>query len=99
VTPPDDTIADSVTDVERQANRLRALAESAQMFAEASTDLPRLLGVVARRFSELIGEAANIRLIEGDALVPVATHHPDPEIAAYLKDYHDQTPLRLGEGI
>ena len=69
------------------------------MFAEASTDLPRLLGVVARRFSELIGEAANIRLIEGEALVPVATHHPDPEIAAYLKQYHDQTPLRLGEGI
>ena len=85
--------------MERQANRLRALAESSQMFAEASTDLPRLLGVVARRFSELIGEAANIRLIEGEALVPVATHHPDPEIAAYLKDYHDETPLRLGEGI
>lgn len=69
------------------------------MFAEASTDLPRLLSLVARRFSELVGEAANIRLIERDALVPVATYHPDPEINAYLHEYHDATPLKVGEGI
>lgn len=69
------------------------------MFAEASTDLERLLGIVAQRFSELVGEAANIRLIEGDALVPVATYHPDPETNAFLHDYHDNTPLKLGEGI
>jgi signal transduction histidine kinase len=69
------------------------------MFAEASTDLTRLLGVVARRFSELVGEAANIRLIEGDDLVPVATYHPDPEVNEYLRDFHDQTPLKVGEGI
>ena len=45
----------------------QALAESSQLFAVASTDLARLLGVIARRFSERVGEAANIRLIEGDA--------------------------------
>ncbi|HEY3595222.1 MAG TPA: ATP-binding protein [Polyangiaceae bacterium] len=84
---------------QRQTNRLQALAESSQMFAEASTDLTRLLGVVARRFSELVGEAANIRLIEGDDLVPVATYHPDPEVNEYLRDFHDQTPLKVGEGI
>jgi signal transduction histidine kinase len=88
-----------VTDAERQTNRLQALAESAQLFAEASTDLPRLLGVIARRFSELVGEAANIRLIDGDALVPVATYHPDPEINEFLRMFHDQAPLRLGQGI
>jgi signal transduction histidine kinase len=88
-----------VSDEERQTNRLQALAESAQLFAEASTDLARLLGLVARRFSELVGEAANIRLIEGDALVPVATYHPDPEVNEYLRDFHDKTPLKLGEGI
>ncbi|MBX3155709.1 MAG: GAF domain-containing protein [Deltaproteobacteria bacterium] len=86
-------------DVERHARRLQALAESGQLFAEASTGLDRLLGVVARRFSELVGEAVNIRLIEGDDLVPVATYHPDPEIDAYLRDFHDATPLRVGEGI
>jgi hypothetical protein len=84
---------------ERQTGRLQALAESAQLFAEASTDLARLLGVVARRFSELVGEATNVRLIEGDALVPVATYHPDPEVNEYLRVFHDETPLKVGEGI
>jgi len=88
-----------VSDAERQANRLQALAESGQMFAEASTDLARLLQIVARRFSDLVGEAANIRLIEGDQLVPVASYHPDPQTERYLREYHDTTPLRLGEGI
>ncbi len=88
-----------MSDAERQANRLQALAESGQMFAEASTDLARLLQIVARRFSDLVGEAANIRLIEGDQLVPVASYHPDPQTERYLREYHDTTPLRLGEGI
>ncbi|HEX4341535.1 MAG TPA: ATP-binding protein [Polyangiaceae bacterium] len=88
-----------MSDAERQANRLQALAESAELFAEASTDLERLLGLVARRFSELVGEAANIRLLEGNALVPVATYHPDPAINDYLREFHDKTPLKLGEGI
>jgi hypothetical protein len=87
------------SDAERHANHLQALAESAQLFAEASTDLARLLAVVARRFSELVGEAVNIRLIDGDALRPVATYHPDPQINEYLRDLHDNTPLKLGEGI
>lgn len=78
---------------------MRALAESSHLFAEASTDLPRVLGVIARRFSELVGEAANIRLIEGGGLVPVATFHPDPQINDYLRAFHDKTPLMLGEGI
>jgi hypothetical protein len=84
-----------VSEVNSQANRLQALVESGQLFAEGVLDLPALLGVVARRFSELVGEAANIRLIEGDALVPVATYHPDPEIGQYLREIHDTTPLRV----
>jgi len=84
---------------ERQANRLRVLAQSSRLFAEATTDLERLLELVARRFTELVGEACNIRLIQGDMLVAVATHHPDPEIRQYLKQVHDYTPLRVGEGI
>jgi len=84
---------------ELQSRRLQALAESGQMFAEASTDLPRLLNLVARRFSELVGEAANIRLIEREQLVPVATYHPDATIDELLRSVHDKTPLRVGEGI
>ncbi|MBX7097743.1 MAG: GAF domain-containing protein [Myxococcaceae bacterium] len=86
-------------EAELQTNRLRALAESSQMFAEASVDLPRLLALVARRFSELVGDAVNIRLIEGDALVPAATFHPDPTTNTYLREFHDATPLQVGEGI
>jgi signal transduction histidine kinase len=78
---------------------MQALAESAQLFAEASTDLKRVLGLVARRFSELIGEATNIRLIDGDELIPVATYHADPETERYLHEFHDETFLRIGEGI
>jgi signal transduction histidine kinase len=82
-----------------QRRRLQALAESGHLFAEASTDLPRLLNLVARRFAELIGEVANIRLIDGDQLVPVATYHPDPVLDALLREVHDQTPLHVGQGI
>ncbi|MFO0685459.1 MAG: ATP-binding protein [Sandaracinus sp.] len=88
-----------MSDEGRQSRRLQALAESAQAFAEASPDVRRLLGVIATRFSALVGEAVNIRLVEGDALVPVATYHPDPEIDAYLREFHDATPLSVGEGI
>lgn len=79
--------------------RMQALAESSHLFAEASPNLERLLGVIARRFSELVGEASNIRLIEGDQLVPVATYHPDRVIDGYLHEFHDATPLKVGTGI
>ena len=51
---------------ERQAERLSALAESGRLFAEATTDLTRLLNLIARHFAELVGDCTNIRLIEGD---------------------------------
>jgi signal transduction histidine kinase len=88
-------------DHERQANRLRALAESAHQFAEATTDVTRLLEVVGRRCAELIGDGCYIRLLDADGvfLLPVATYHPDPEIQQFLRDTTDQISLRLGEGI
>ena len=88
-----------MSSVERQAERLLALAESGKAFAEASNDLGRLLNLVARTFAELVGDCANIRLVEGNRLVPVATYHPDPVINEHLRAYHDATPLALGEGI
>ena len=86
-------------DAERHAKHLQALAESAVLFAEASTELRRLLHVVAERFAHIVGDASNIRLIEGNDLVPVATYHADPQINRYLQEFHDATPLRVGEGI
>lgn len=86
---------------ERLANRLRALAESSHDFAEATSDLGRLLNVVARRFAELIGDACFVRLVAADSvtLLPVATYHPDPEIERFLRETSDLVPLKVGEGI
>jgi signal transduction histidine kinase len=86
---------------ERQTNRLRALAESTHVFAEATTDLSQLLNIVARRFADLIGDGCYVRLIasDGATLVPVATYHPDPEVECFLRETTDPIPLRIGEGI
>lgn len=88
-----------VNEEDRQTRRLRALVESGQLFAEATTDLPRLLGLVAKRFAELVGDGCNLRLIEGDQLIPVATSHPDPDTERLLRELHDATPLAVGVGI
>jgi signal transduction histidine kinase len=86
---------------DRHANRLRALAESGFMFAEATTDLARLLQLVVTRFAELVGDGVYIRLLAADGvtLEPVATHHPDPETARFLVDTVTSIPIRVGEGI
>jgi signal transduction histidine kinase len=84
-----------------QSNRLRVLADTAHVFAEASNDVERLLATVARRFADLIGDGCYVRLLAGDGvrLEPVATYHPDPDIERYLRETTDSIPLRLGEGI
>jgi K+-sensing histidine kinase KdpD len=86
---------------ERQENRLRALAESSQLFAEATVDLERLLAIVARRFADLIGDGCYVRLLgaDGVTLMPVATFHPDPEVERYLRETTDKISLKVGEGI
>jgi signal transduction histidine kinase len=86
---------------ERQENRLRILAESTHVFAEATTDVGRLLQLVARRFADLVGDGCYIRLLSADgiSLVPVATHHPDPETERFLRETTDGIALRVGEGI
>jgi signal transduction histidine kinase len=88
-----------VSEDDRHARRLQALAESGMLFAEATPDLARLLNLVAKRFAELVGDGCNLRLIEGDQLVPMATYHPDPEVQRYLREFHDATPLKVGVGI
>src|SRR5438477_8829501 len=86
---------------ERQANRLRILAESGKAFAEATTDVRQLLQLVTRRCADLVGDGCYIRLIAADGITlePVATYHPDPEIERFLRETSDTLPLRLGEGL
>lgn len=51
---------------ERQANRLRILAESAHAFAEATNNVTRLLHLAAQRFADLVGDGCYIRLLARD---------------------------------
>jgi PAS domain S-box-containing protein len=84
----------------RQAARLEALAEASRVFA-SGLDYKTTLDTVARRLSELIGDAALIRVISPDQgwLVPVAIYHPDPERAALRRRVIQQAPQRTDEGM
>jgi len=85
----------------RQADRLRVLAESTHVFAEASNQVDRLLRLVAQRFAEVIGDGCYIRLVgaDGVSLEPVATYHPVPEVQRFLRETVEVVPLKVGEGI
>jgi signal transduction histidine kinase len=84
----------------RQIDRLRVLAETSHVFAEATIDVERLLRVVAERCASIIGDGCFIRLVDVDGMLrPAATYHADPEIEQFLRASTDDVPLRVGEGI
>jgi signal transduction histidine kinase len=83
------------------AARLQALAESSRQFSLASTDLHRLLDVMAHRIGDLIGDMCSIRLIakDGQWLESGATiYHPDPDKQAVANELLAM-PQRVGEGL
>jgi signal transduction histidine kinase len=84
----------------RQASRLAALAEASRVFA-GGLDYTATLETVARRFAELIGDGALIRMVSDDGqwLVPVAVYHPNPERAALRRKVLQASPQRVGEGL
>jgi PAS domain S-box-containing protein len=73
--------------LERSAARLEILSNTGHEFAAASGDIEMLLGRVARRLAEVIGDGCTIRLVsrDGEWLEPTTTfHHPDPDIRAEI---------------
>lgn len=84
----------------RQASRLAALAEASRVFA-GGLDYTATLETVARRFAELMGDGALIRMVSDDGqwLVPVAVYHPNPERAALRRKVLQASPQRVGEGL
>jgi PAS domain S-box-containing protein len=81
---------------ERMAERLRILADAAHDFSSATSEPERLLGTVARRLAEVIGDQCVVRLISDDGreLVPVAAHGVDEEADALLREVRfDPLPL------
>jgi len=62
---------------------MRLLSESLHDFAEATSDYPRLLSVIARRVAEIIGDVCIVLLLSDDkqSLEGTAYHDRDPEVA------------------
>jgi PAS domain S-box-containing protein len=72
----------------RAQGRLRALADTSTVLAQASTDFSEALEELARLASEALGECCVLTLVDEEkhALDVVATYHPDPQARQLLKD-------------
>lgn len=64
-------------------------------------DLPALLDLVARRASEVVGEASVLTLLStnGRTLEPAATYHHDPEVRQFIHELLASKPSSVGEGL
>jgi len=93
-------VSRDVTDEESAKLALRLLAESSREFSEATDDYDRLLLVIARRLSEVVGDFCAIRALseDGATLEPGRAHHPDPEVAAWAQQLLTTHQQRVGEG-
>ncbi len=71
------------------ALRSAALAEIAQLLAEAGPDIERVLQIITRRVAEVLGDACILSLLSDDweSLNTVSIHHTDPEGAAFLRSH------------
>src|SRR5450432_2686933 len=89
-----------IADRDRMAVRLRLLTEASREFSEATSDSDRLLAVIARHLSEIIGDLCAIRAVseDGTMLEIGAAHHRDPEITALAQSLLATHPQRVGEG-
>jgi PAS domain S-box-containing protein len=86
---------------ERNATRLRLLADAAHDFSEATGDYDRLLGVIARRVGESLGDLCAIRGVSEDGvwLELGQVYHRDAETADWIRRLSASQPQRVGEGI
>lgn len=84
----------------RNAERATALAEISQSLAEVTNDPQASLNLIARRVTELIGDATLIRLVSLDGLHldPVAVYHPDPETTVQMRELYASVRQSVNEG-
>nr|HEX4318478.1 GAF domain-containing protein [Kofleriaceae bacterium] len=93
------TNARALDDRRRAADRLRVLSEASTEFASATGEPTRLLEMVARRVSEMVGELCAIRLASSEGLdANGVAYHPDPARLAYARRAL-ATPLARDVGI
>ncbi|HEY3228652.1 MAG TPA: PAS domain S-box protein [Roseiflexaceae bacterium] len=79
--------------------RARSLAELSQTLAEASLEPQPLYETIARRISELIGDACTVGLLseDGQWLGLLASYHPDPEGLAFIRALRDAPRYPVGQ--
>jgi PAS domain S-box-containing protein len=82
--------------------RLRAQSDATRAFAEATSDLKRLLDVVAERLGDLVGDLCVIRQVSEDGHWLESTgaiYHRDPALLAATREVMGAGRQRVGEGI
>jgi PAS domain S-box-containing protein len=74
-------VSDASKEVARLEERLRLVSEILRGFAEATTDLDRLLGEIVKRTAESLHDACSLWLLsdDGNTLELAARHHVRPE--------------------
>jgi PAS domain S-box-containing protein len=67
----------------------------------AGDDLARLLGLIARRAAEVVGEGSVLTTVsdDGKTLLPAAAYHADPDVRAFMRSVLASEPYPIGEGI
>lgn len=80
--------------------RIRVLADTSRLFAEAGRDVHTVLEILVRVVAEHLGDpcVVRIRSADGDYLDVVAEHHTDPEALEVLRAIHRTSRLKYGEG-
>ena len=89
------------TQIRRQAERALARADLSRTLAESGVEIQPLLHMIARRVSELAGDACILSLITDDRqwLEPAAIYHPDPAGIAFIRELMVAVPNPVGSGL
>ena len=86
--------------IQDEARRALILSDLSELFTDAGFNLSEIFNTIASRITEYIGDLCMITQLSEDGkwLLPVAFHHPDPEVRAMYHTIFPDTPIRVGEG-
>lgn len=86
--------------LERQQSRIRTMDALTLELSKLNLDFQATLQT-ATRIIELSGDLCLIRLIsdDGQSLLPIAVHHPNPEGRKLFENVMSTSPIRIEEGI
>ena len=87
-------------ELRKNTARTQALADISRALAAVHLDYETVLDTIARRTTELIGDACSIRLVSDDGqwLEVTSLYHPEPKTLAGLREILGTNPLRTDTG-